>query len=65
MKEESEHSKILRAISNYAKSEVEEANKEKKSKRKQVSIDPESVIGKEIMYQTTLLQEILFHLGAR
>lgn len=30
-----------------------------KKKRKSVCIDPDSVIGKEIMYQTALLHEIL------
>ena len=33
--------------------------KKKKKKRKSVCIDPDSVIGKEIMYQTALLHEIL------
>lgn len=33
--------------------------KKQKKKRKSVCIDPDSVIGKEIMYQTALLHEIL------
>ena len=38
-----------------------EMNQERKSKKekKSVCIDPDSVIGKEIMYQTALLHEIL------
>ena len=36
-----------------------ENNKEKKKRKKQVCIDPDSIIGKEIMYQTALLHEIL------
>lgn len=38
----------------------DEIKREKaKKKRKSVCIDPDSVIGKEIMYQTALLHEIL------
>lgn len=30
--------------------------------KKQVCIDPDSIIGKEIMYQTALLHEILYEI---
>jgi len=56
---------ILCAIAEHEKYEAEDAEKERKSKRKQVSIDLDSVIAKEIKYQTMLLIEILHHLGGR
>lgn len=46
-------------IARFRKLELEEAEKEKKSKEKQVCIDPDSIIGKEIKYQTALIHEIL------
>ena len=46
-------------IARFRKIELEETEKEKKSKKKQVCIDPDSVIGKEIRYQTALLHQIL------
>lgn len=50
---------IYEEISKYEKRQRDEIAKEKKKRKKQVSIDPDSIIGKEIMYQTALLQEIL------
>lgn len=50
---------IYEEISLFAKRQRDEINKEKKKRRKQVYIDPDSIIGKEIMYQTALLHEIL------
>lgn len=52
---------IYREISRFYKIQRDECRKEKKN-RKQVCIDPDSVIGKEILYQTALLQEILHEL---
>lgn len=50
---------IYEEISLFAKRQRDEVSKEKKKRRRQVCIDPDSVIGKEIMYQTALLHEIL------
>lgn len=51
---------IYKEISNFAEMQRDEIKREKaKKKRKSVCIDPDSVIGKEIMYQTALLHEIL------
>jgi hypothetical protein len=50
---------IYEEISLFAKRQRDEINKEKKKRKKQVCIDPDSIIGKEIMYQTALLHEIL------
>ena len=50
---------IYEEISLFAKRQRDEVDKEKKKRRKQVYIDPDSIIGKEIMYQTALLHEIL------
>lgn len=50
---------IYKEISRFAKIQRNEIRKEKQKKRKQVCIDSDSVIGKEIMYQTALLHEIL------
>lgn len=51
---------IYKEISKFAKLQRDEIKREKvKKKRKMVCIDPDSVIGKEIMYQTALLHEIL------
>lgn len=52
---------IYREISRFYKIQRDECRKEKKN-RKQVCIDPDSIIGKEILYQTALLQEILHEL---
>lgn len=50
---------IYEEISLFAKRQRDEVNKEKKKRRRQVCVDPNSIIGKEIMYQTALLHEIL------
>lgn len=51
---------IYKQISKFAEMQRDEIKREKaKKKRKSVCIDPDSVIGKEIMYQTALLHEIL------
>ena len=51
---------IYKEISKFAETQRDEIKREKvKKKRKSVCIDPDSVIGKEIMYQTALLHEIL------
>lgn len=50
---------IYEEISLFAKRQRDEVNKEKKKRRRQVCVDPDSVVGKEIMYQTALLHEIL------
>lgn len=51
---------IYKQISKFAETQRDEIKREKaKKKRKSVCIDPDSVIGKEIMYQTALLHEIL------
>ena len=50
---------IYEEISKYEKRQRDEIAKEKKKRKKQVCIDPDSIIGKEIMYQTALLHEIL------
>lgn len=47
------------AIARFRQIELDEALAEKKSKKKQVRIVPDSVIGKEIKYQTALLHQIL------
>lgn len=53
---------IYEQISVFAKRQRDEINKEKKKRKKQVCIDPDSIIGKEIMYQTALLHEILYEI---
>lgn len=66
-KKESDNN-IYHAISEFAKREMEDAKKEKKGRlslRVEVSIDPDSVIGKEIKYQTALLHEILNEIRGR
>lgn len=54
---------ISEQIARFEWMKLEEAKKEKKrlkkEKKKHVCIDPDSVIGKEITYQTALLHEIL------
>ena len=57
---------IYKEISKFAKMQRDEIKREKvKKERKSVCIDPDSVIGKEIMYHTALLQEILDEIRAR
>ncbi len=56
---------IYEEISLFAKRQRDEINKEKKKRKKQVCIDPDSIIGKEIMYQTALLHEILYEIRRR
>lgn len=50
---------IERAIANFKRRELEEKRKAKKKEKIQVNINPDSLIGKEIQYQTALLHEIL------
>lgn len=50
---------IYETISKFAKQERDEIKKEKRRRRRQVCIDPDSLVGKEIKYQTALLHEIL------
>ena len=56
---------IYEEISLFAKRQRDEINKEKKKRRRQVCVDPDSIIGKEIMYQTALLHEILHEIRGR
>lgn len=56
---------IERKISEFAKNELKEAEEAKKKEKKQVCINPDSMIGKEIKYQTALLHEILHELRNR
>ncbi len=57
---------IYKEISKFAEMQRDEIKREKaKKKRKAVCIDPDSVIGKEIMYQTALLHEILDEIKRR
>ena len=52
--------KFIKKFRSLQKCKEMEVKREKaKKKRKAVCIDPDSVIGKEIMYQTALLHEIL------
>ena len=51
---------IYKQISKFAEMQRDEIKREKaKRKESRYVIDPDSVIGKEIMYQTALLHEIL------
>lgn len=50
---------IERMISKFRKQELEEELKAKKREKQQVNINPDSLVGKEIKYQTALLHEIL------
>lgn len=59
---------VYQMISKFVQREKEEAEKEKKRNiplKVMVSIDPDSVIGKEIKYQTVLLREILNEIRGR
>lgn len=47
------------AISRFAEIQRNEVQKEAKKRRFRVCVDPDTVIGKEIMYQTALLKELL------
>lgn len=58
-KREKKEMNIYEEISKYEKRQRDEIAKEKKKRKRQVCIDPDSIIGKEIMYQTALLHEIL------
>ena len=51
--------KIYYMISEFRKKEVEEIRKSQKKEKKQVCLNPDSMIGKEILYQTALLHQIL------
>ncbi len=50
---------IEKAISDYMNKQLEEQEKSKSKEKRQVYINPDSYIGKEIQYQTALLHEIL------
>ena len=56
---------IERKITEFAKYVLKEAEESKKKEKKQVCINPDSMIGKEIKYQTALLHEILYELRNR
>lgn len=47
------------AISRFEEIQRNEVQKEAKKRRFRVCVDPDTVIGKEIMYQTALLKELL------
>ena len=47
------------------KNELKEVEESRKKEKKQVYINPDSLIGKEIKYQTALLHEILHELRNR
>ncbi len=51
---------IYRTISNFENNKRNEAKKEQKKFKRNVRIDPDSLIAKEIMYQTALIHEILY-----
>lgn len=51
---------IYRIISNFEKNKRNEAKKEQKKFKRNVRIDSDSLIAKEIMYQTALIHEILY-----
>lgn len=53
---------IYEEISLFTKRQKNEVDKEKKKRRRQVCVAPDSVVGKEIMYQTALLHEILYEI---
>lgn len=59
MKGDEKVGNIYEEIVKFEEKQREEVRKEKKKRKIQVCIDPDSVIGKEIMYQTALLHEIL------
>lgn len=56
---------IEREISEFKKNELKEVEESRKKEKKQVYIAPDSLIGKEIKYQTALLHEILHELRNR
>lgn len=56
---------IERKISEFKKNELKEVEESRKKEKKQVYINPDSLIGKEIKYQTALLHEILHELRNR
>ncbi|MCI9439332.1 MAG: hypothetical protein HFH85_19730 [Lachnospiraceae bacterium] len=53
---------IEKTISEFMKRQAEEQRAARKKERLQVCIKPDSYIGKEIMYQTALMHEILAEL---
>ena len=55
----------VKAITGFTYRELEAAEQAKKREKKQVYINPDSLIGKEIRYQTALLHEILHELRNR
>ena len=59
MKGDEKVGNIYEEIVKFEEKQRAEVRKEKKKRKIQVCIDPDSVIGKEIMYQTALLHEIL------
>lgn len=50
---------INEALSKYEKNCLKEAKKAGKRERMRININPDSVIGREIMYQTALIHQIL------
>lgn len=56
---------IEREISEFKKNELKEVEESRKKEKKQVYINLDSLIGKEIKYQTALLHEILHELRNR
>lgn len=56
---------VERQISDFAKKELEEAENARKREKKQVYINPDSLIGKELKYQTALLHEVLNEIRKR
>lgn len=53
---------IESAISEFKRIELEEEQKAKRKEKWQVNINPNSLIGREIKYQTALMHEILSEL---
>lgn len=56
---------IESAISEFKRIELEEEQKAKRKEKWQVNINPNSLIGREIKYQTALMHEILSELRKR
>ena len=53
---------IEKKISEFMKRQAEEQKAARKKERRQVCIKPDSYIGRETMYQTALMHEILAEL---
>lgn len=51
-------SDVTEAIARYEELKKKEIEDSRKKERHQVAIDPDSYIGREILYQTALLHEI-------